>query len=549
MISKLDCLCTVPYRKKEDIFLNIKHNFFFVVSAVAYFCLHFGNPKTWIVGFVIAVSLWSIIASQIKSVFEYSKQSNTFIKLISVISSLGTCWFSVIRFLERLQKHFPHFSQYEIIFKSIGFLGACAAMYFVYICTLLIFNFLNIKIAQLTKDLKNYEIVVYAFLIAIFIALSSFAFSQSQAFWGTDYSYDIIYTSDSPSLIKENVFLNLLHAENDLRQPLFSLFSFPFMGIPFLLGRIINASSSVQAILYNIMQVILMWASIFIISKMMNLTPLKRICFITTAFSTYTFLLFSLMMEQYIIAFFWLSLAMYSVSTIGKTGNFIFCGATGTLLSSAIVLPFVSLHYKQKKFKLWIYDMVKACLSFIALMLAFCRFDIIYNLISKIRQLIGYTGKAVPLSSKLYQFTAFVRYCFVAPDTSVNNQIYPSWQLIMPNKINLFGVIILLAILVSVIINRNKKSSLIAGAWSLYSIILLFIVGWGTQENGLILYALYFGWAFMTLLFQLIEKLEDKLKIRFLIPAFTVIAVALLLSINIPAINKLIHFAITYYPV
>ena len=74
-------------------------------------------------------------------------------------------------------------------------------------------------------------------------------------------------------------------------------------------------------------------------------------------------------------------------------------------------------------------------------------------------------------------------------------------------------------------------------------------LGWGTKENGLILYALYFGWAFLVLLFQLIEKVESKLNIKFLVPVVTMIAVAALLTINIPAIIEMVNFAITYYPV
>jgi hypothetical protein len=74
-------------------------------------------------------------------------------------------------------------------------------------------------------------------------------------------------------------------------------------------------------------------------------------------------------------------------------------------------------------------------------------------------------------------------------------------------------------------------------------------LGWGTKENGLILYALYFGWAFLVLLFQLVEKIENKLNIKCLIPVVTMVAVIALLVINIPAILEMVNFAITYYPV
>ena len=74
-------------------------------------------------------------------------------------------------------------------------------------------------------------------------------------------------------------------------------------------------------------------------------------------------------------------------------------------------------------------------------------------------------------------------------------------------------------------------------------------LGCGTKENGLILNALYFGWAFLVLLFQLVEKIESKLNIKFLIPVVTMVAVIALLVINIPAILEMVNFAIIYYPV
>ena len=81
------------------------------------------------------------------------------------------------------------------------------------------------------------------------------------------------------------------------------------------------------------------------------------------------------------------------------------------------------------------------------------------------------------------------------------------------------------------------------------SVFMLLIFGWGTQENGLILYALYFGWAFFVLLFQLLEKIESKLNAPFLTPIVTIIAVSILLMVNIPGMMEMVHFAVQYYPV
>ena len=78
--------------------------------------------------------------------------------------------------------------------------------------------------------------------------------------------------------------------------------------------------------------------------------------------------------------------------------------------------------------------------------------------------------------------------------------------------------------------------------------IMLLILGWGTAENGLILYALYFGWAYLVLLFQLVEKIETTLRIKYLTVVCGIAASGGLLVLNIPAILEMISFAIAYYP-
>lgn len=54
--------------------------------------------------------------------------------------------------------------------------------------------------------------------------------------------------------------------------------------------------------------------------------------------------------------------------------------------------------------------------------------------------------------------------------------------------------------------------------------------------------------AFLLLLFELVAKIADRMKLSFLLPIVTVCTSAVLLAANIPAIGQLINFAVTYYP-
>lgn len=184
-------------------------------------------------------------------------------------------------------------------------------------------------------------------------------------------------------------------------------------------------------------------------------------------------------------------------------------------------------------------------------MLAFCRFDVFFDLIPKISSLSRFTGQNLTLMDKMRQYIEFIKNCFLAPNAGVNYTAFGhiSWQLNTVTKISFIGVIILLLVIISAVLNRKKRSSLLATGWVGFSIIMIPVLGWGTKENGLILYSLYFGWAYLVLLFQLIEKIENKLNIRVLLSVLSVGCISVLAFVNVPAIFDMVNFAITYYPV
>lgn len=234
-------------------------------------------------------------------------------------------------------------NQVDVTF-CLSIIGAVAAFFFAYFCILLFWKEIFRIISEMNsfKKMGAWELSLYVIIILILFSLATFSFAQSEAFYGTEYSFDIIYTSDSPILVKNNVYLLLSHPENDLRQPLFSVFAAPFVRIPYLIAKLLGASAPVQAMLIDYIQIVILVLSNYMITKMLKLTPLKRILFMLLAFCTYTQFLFTLMMEQYIIAYFWLIFCMYLVSEKMKSNRIALWGAGGTLLTSMILLPFMS---------------------------------------------------------------------------------------------------------------------------------------------------------------------------------------------------------------
>ena len=545
----------LPVKQKSQIIANLKRNWYFPISAMAFFCLSIYKSLGYCIGLPIAFVMMIVFASQSSSIWGYVKKHTAGEKFFCFASAVGICLGNQTVFYEKILKITSTFSLPLIFNKLIllvSYFGAIFALIFVFFCILFFWQALKRIILEnnIGKGIKKTEWVIYGILILISLGFMIYSFSHSQAFYGTKFNYDIIYTSDSPILAKKNVYLVLTHPENDLRQPLFAVFSAPFIGIPYLIARLVGACQSVQAILINSVQIIMLFVANFMLAKMMKLDGLKRICFMMLTSVTYTQLLFTLMMEQYIVSYFWLVFCIYLIIEKKQADRIVLFGTGGTLLTSIALFPFSTDKSPIKNFKLWIVDMIKHATEFVVTMLAFCRFDVFFDIVPKISFLSTFTGEKVAFTDKIYQYTNFISDCFVSPDTCVKKYVSGriAWQLNTPTSIDYVGIIILVLVVVSAILNRNKKSSIISLYWVAFSAIMLLGLGWGTKENGLILYSLYFGWAFLILLLQLVEKIEDKLNIRFLFPLVTLCATVSFLIINIPAIVEMVNFAIVNYP-
>ncbi len=548
----------LPEQRKLEIVANLKRNWYFLISAMAFFCLNATLTLRHFVALLIAFMTSLVIASQISSLFHVAKQNRIWTHIVAIMTALGVCWnsqtffCSVWRVSSKAQALEAMFPISIDIPGVISVLGAVAALFFVYFCVLVFWKEMTRIISDngLFRDVNISEQIVYGILIIASAVLMVRSFAQTDAFYGTKYPYDIIYTSDSSSLVRGNVYLALTHSQNDLRQPLFAVFAAPFVGIPYLLGKLFGASASAQAMLIDIVQVIMLFAANFMLAKMMKLDPIRRVCFMLLASCTYTHLLSILMIEQYIVAYFWLIFCIYLISKNQRPDRIALWGAGGTLLTGLVLLPFMSDKNPVRDFRAWFADMLRFGLEFVAVMLAFCRLDVIFSFTSKISSLADFTGKNLIFVDKFYQYIAFISNCFVAPDAGVHaTAVSPiSWQLNPVTSMNLIGIAILLFAVVSAIVNRNKKSSLLAAGWIAFSVVLLLGLGWGTAENGLVLYVLYFGWAFLVLLFQLVEKIEEKLNVKFLTPVLSIGSAAALAAVNIPAIMEMVDFAIAYFP-
>ena len=537
--------------KLKDCLSNLGSNWFIPLSAVFFLLTNTGMPNENGLPFEF---YWSIIPSAIlilvlSAVFPsfaaFMSRTKVKLRVIALLSSLGICYglFDVLRDVPYAWG--GNTFALRLLFLILG-------IPFVFAANLIFWDKFEALIVDIISeaDIKKPEWIIYTILFLVFCALVSLCFLSSQAFYGTEYDLDIIYSSDSPELLKYNAYIALDHVENDVRQPLFAVFSAPLMGIPCLIGTLMPFVP--RALILDFAQILLLFFTALILACELDLSTIRRICFMLVASSTYTFLLFSLMMEQYIIAFFWLVLAIRYMSRDRKDALKFSYAASGTLLISGILVPFIVKPGK-KGFEL-VFEWVKRLLiygfEFLLMLLMAGRFNLILNALDNLAVLSLFTGKTIGYYERLLQYLNFVGGCFIAPasEAAVVKNTYVGWHLSEVTSVSITGVIIIALSVAGFIVTRRSKISKFALGWICLSLFVLIVIGWGIYENGLILYALYFGWPFYVLIFNLLKSIEDKIKIKCIIPAVSAVLILLFLINNVPAVADLFNFAVRAYP-
>lgn len=523
---------------------NLKKNWYFPVLEAAF--LLFIRPADdlgFYLSFVVAVCLGITFAEKSAPVIDSILKQTLTERLLAIFGAAGI----VLAYTPTISENIGQ----AILMIVLMMLSSI----FLFVCLSCFWRYLVEQVVEykIFTDITQKEIILYGVLIFTTIAYAGICFFHSNAFYGSNIKFDTIYTSDSSFLVRENAYLNLFHQENDIRQPLFAVFAAPFIGVPNFFAAIFNLSPTMSAILINSVQIVLMFASNFLIAKAMGLTGGKRIVFMTLLTCTYTHLLFSIMMEQYIIAYFYLALCVFVYSQKRNITNFALYGAGGTLLTSLAFLPFAAGISPIKQPKAWFKHTCKTGIGFIGQLFAFCRFKLVLTAIPMLQDLSYFSGKTVSITDKFYQYTTFMTTCLVGPEATekiitVNNLTFPSWQALIPAAINWFGIVILVLVIISAVIHRTDMSVNLAAYWVVISAVILLGFGWGTRENGLILYSLYFGWALFALLFKLMECLEEKLKVKNFCFFGSLAASAALLALNIPKIYAMLEFAAKTYP-
>ena len=440
---------------------------------------------------------------------------------------------------------------YFNVYLSYNFCRALLCVVALFSTVILIYFFIK-KMVPFVKseyaNLEKFDKKIIVCFVTIGFILTLVIYNLTNVFYLPVYDrqygvdFDVIYTTDTGTLVNTNAYMKIGAPENDFRQPLFGLFSLPFSVSAKFISQFISFIPNSYYIVFTSIQIFLLCLSILMIKKMLNISDEKFI-FYSLFLSTYTLVVFPFVYEQYIIALFYLILTMYLGFYNKFKINYIYCGAVGTLLTSGIIFPLISKYNSLKK---WIVNIFKCFVFYITLLVLSGQFLLLFNIVEKVKFLMRFSGGKMTFWEKFVQYTHFIKSIFIKPFTGVVFfESFPRYWLLPVKNISYVGIIILVLCVISFIINRKNKFAVISFFWIIFSFVILCLIGWGTKENGLILYSLYFFWAYCALLVMLIDKIRDS-RIKYSLVSILVI---LLLVYNVSGLLDIIKFGIKYYPI
>lgn len=352
--------------------------------------------------------------------------------------------------------------------------------------------------------------------------------------------YDVIYTSDTGAIVKYDAYFNVSYDENDIRQPLFGVFALPISITGKILSLfILHKYSYIVAMTF--LQFILLSLSIIMIARMLKIKEKEKKWFYLIISLTFPYLLFSILLEQYVISLSYLIITCYIFFETKFKKNYMYVGSVGTMIISGVLIPMIS---KTKKISQIIYDILKCFYVFVAFTVISGQLPQLFIVDKTLNRLLTNFARKLTFNEKLYQFTYFIKSSFIGPKGFIREGVFTSYQLLYPSHLSKIGVAIFIVAIIGFILNRKNKFAQFCLGWIFLSIIVLLIIGWGTTENGLILYSLYFSFAYVSLIYLFLRRI---IKNNTLFTAAIISISFIILILNLSELYNIFSFAIKYY--
>ncbi|MGN0727989.1 hypothetical protein [Treponema sp.] len=554
---------------------------FFYLSATAFFCLSF-RSYIFLAGIPFALAALHFALKKFDLEQELScsiklKAYCAFCTLAVCINGIKNFYFIRIfneTFAPNSRARVWFLSQgltketYIFIFTTVAVLGAAVGFFFCYTMILYVAK----RVVRIIKEneilcITRAEKTVCCLIFAVYAVFTAGSYFNTNAFYPPlENSNNVLLSADSQlHIVWDNAFLSLAYFENDIRQPLFAVFSFPFFGIPYLISLLVPFEWSLP-LFTSFANIALLILNSIILLKMFSLSVPERIFGLILLFCTFSHFYFSIVIEQYIVAYFYLMLVVFSYIKNKKLDVFSLYGASGTLLTScAASILICGGHNDLQKFSLkkWFVALLKLAAGFLFIVIVCGRSDILFNSFSRLKLLSTFTGKSIPVSVRILQYFGSVPFFFIFPkaqsaffpavtENGVTNPEHFAWLYFGTDKVNFLGIAILVLCAASVFINRKNFLARFCVFWTVFAFIVTGIVGWGAGGEGgsysFSLYCLYFGWSYFALLLLLARNIAEIFKKRWIVTLLLGVSAAVLVFANVPNAKQMLKFCLEHYP-
>ncbi len=447
----------------------------------------------------------------------------------------------------------------SLLVRSICAILVAAAMWFAFCAVRYFYALLLPIVKDIVADFQATEFWFVAGVSAILMVAVAVLYLHTNAFAHPVLECDLLYSSDSGACINYLSYFRIGGVENDIRSPLFALFTAPFLSIPYLLSFLLPVANA-QAMVLTMAQVPIHVVTWYLFIKMIpNCSISQRLSLLVLAMASYSGFLFSFFPEQYIIAVFWIALFLYRLIQHNRREDYLVIGAAGTMITSAAFAFILERKDEKPSFGSRIKTILLTGLKGVGALFAFGCLDVLLSY-QHVAHLFSYTNVSGSFLQKLMQYSAHVSSTFFAANAGplVMTSELNEWKEIAVGKmvwhelpvtaLSIAGVILFALALIGFLFNRKQILSKVSLFWVAFSFAVICLFGWGTSENGMFLYTKYFGWAFFLLIVLLVQKVFAWLHIeKYTAPVYLAAAVGLFLY-NLPQIKALLDFAITYYP-
>ncbi len=398
------------------------------------------------------------------------------------------------------------------------------ASFSVFVYVHLFVSFVGDRCKKFWSSLSKTERFAFFIMIGVGTIVGVISFLFTNGFVNPKYWADSIFSYDTGLLIKNKSQINIFLAENDFRHFLMTLAMFPFAVLPYFVYMTFEYNFIYGALSFFV-QVLLISYCIITIVKLLKINEDKFKIFAYVAmFISAGFLFNMLIVEKFVISCFYIISTLKLCEENNDAKWLTLLGAVG-ILTTNIVLLFIVVFYNKTNLNKAVSEILTFIALFVLMIMIFGQFNLVIN-VDKYIDPMNFAGNGVGFGNRIVQTLTFVASVFCCPNFKVLDNGAIAQASASFNEFAILGLVILIAVVVSTILNWKDKFSRTCFVWNVFMIVLLLGVGWGSALDEMFIYSLIFGWSLISSVIMLFKNFGMHKNLMLTIVSFMIILIA-----------------------